>query len=518
MDDIISKLEQLQLCGVKNTYNEELTARDIREDPDYYDAILESLFSRNEVCSNHDSNPKSPLKVIVSGGGPSGLIFAITLAEYFLSCSDGNVNIVLYEKRIIEENGSFRWKSEDEGNRRRFQVVTLQDSVVNLLSDDIRRAIFLNVNERVWPSSQNIPILEVEDRLLELLQLYRNVITIKAKEFNEDCLVEERPFDALVGADGRRSAVQNIGGFVPSNYNIDEEFALGVSVRNSVTYFPQSMNVMLTLSQTRYLFNSQGGRTGYLNIRLTKEEADEFNDCNFDTIQKDNHPLWNTIKEGLKLFNLSKDSIIQVDPIRINLSASPTYMSQLNDFRNGRSDSSPSLTFLIGDAAVPVHFWPGRGMNSGIKASIALARRLYWAYHGENRINSSGTIRMQDCSKFEGFMAQLRIEEIQSRSSSICSSTPIQELLRQAHSNYDLWKLHRQEWESRLHSLVDRYENPNYRDWPHEILPNRDWIRNVIVSLSPFTVSLLSLSKPWPIREMSIDEVNPNELCSSPFG
>ena len=105
------------------------------------------------------TTPKAtqPLVVIVSGGGPVGLTFSLHLTMMM----GENVKIIIYEGR---------WFVDKQGKTRRDQVVTLQDHVIQQMPVYIQKGLFKNFDERVWPTSRNIPIQEVEDRLFELIQ------------------------------------------------------------------------------------------------------------------------------------------------------------------------------------------------------------------------------------------------------------------------------------------------------------------------------------------------------------
>lgn len=119
------------------------------------------------------TTPKSnePLVVLVSGGGPVGLTFSLHLTMMM----GKNVKIYIYEGRwFVDKDGKTRWQGEAEGRTRRDQVVTLQDHVIDQMPEYIQKGLFQNFNERVWPTSRNIPIREVEDRLFELIQPFVN--------------------------------------------------------------------------------------------------------------------------------------------------------------------------------------------------------------------------------------------------------------------------------------------------------------------------------------------------------
>jgi hypothetical protein len=58
----------------------------------------------------------------------------------------------------------------------------------------IKDGLFQRINERVWPTSRNIPIREVEDRLFDLLQPFvqNGQIELIPENLNEksECLIK----------------------------------------------------------------------------------------------------------------------------------------------------------------------------------------------------------------------------------------------------------------------------------------------------------------------------------------
>jgi hypothetical protein len=121
------------------------------------------------------------LVVLVSGGGPVGLTFSLHLAMMM----GKHVKIILYEGRWFDdEYGHTRWQGEEQGKSRRDQVVTLQDHVIQQMPEYIQQGLFKNINERVWPTSRNIPIREVEDRLFDLIQPFVQSGQIELKPEN----------------------------------------------------------------------------------------------------------------------------------------------------------------------------------------------------------------------------------------------------------------------------------------------------------------------------------------------
>ena len=107
------------------------------------------------------------LIVIVAGGGPVGLTFSLHLAMMM----GKQAQITIYEGRwYVDKYGKTAWQDKEQGKQRRDQVVTLQDHVIEQMPKYVQDGLFKNINERVWPTSRNIPIREVEDRLFDLIQ------------------------------------------------------------------------------------------------------------------------------------------------------------------------------------------------------------------------------------------------------------------------------------------------------------------------------------------------------------
>ena len=131
------------------------------------------------------------LRVVVAGGGPVGLTFSLNLVMIM----GKHVRISIYEGRwYANEQGDIRWQDESQGRIRRDQVVTLQDHVIEQLPDYVQKGLFRCIDERVWPTSRNIPIREVEDRLFELIEPFvqTDQIELIPENLNEQsqCLIE----------------------------------------------------------------------------------------------------------------------------------------------------------------------------------------------------------------------------------------------------------------------------------------------------------------------------------------
>jgi hypothetical protein len=136
-----------------------------------------------------------PLIVVVSGGGPVGLTFSLHLTMMM----GKHVKIIIYEGRwFVDSQGKTCWQSEDQGKTRRDQVVTLQDHVIKQMPEYIQKGLFDKINECVWPTSRNIPIKEVEDRLFDLIQPFvqNGQIELIPENLHEqsECLIKGKFF------------------------------------------------------------------------------------------------------------------------------------------------------------------------------------------------------------------------------------------------------------------------------------------------------------------------------------
>jgi len=397
----------------------------------------------------HQTNGARKQYVAIVGAGPVGLVCAAKLA---LSLGQ-DVNIEIYERRInwSAERGCYEWISEENGNRRREQVVTLQDDVVNLFTHEEVRRLF--DGERVWRTSRNVAIRDLEDRLLDFLQreaasgsnvrvarlpevLHDDNDRIDAKKYS--IWVNSLDVDVVIGADGANSMTRSSFGIGHVALGSTDErllkrtdFALGIGLTAEGVDGGQrqALNAALTLAQTRYLLNSEHGKRGYLNIRLTPGEyglllkQNSQGSCGFanpinlynlyrETETDGDMPLVDgvpkieeIISEGLNLFNLSWRHVNSIVGIQIT----PTYAEQFYRLEADNS-SRPKHVLLVGDAAMSHHFWPGRGLNTGLKSAVAATAAV-------ERFVQTG--RNECFRRFDLFMTMLRFREMQGRSASM---------------------------------------------------------------------------------------------------
>lgn len=406
---------------------------------DNKDIVSQLIFaSGTRLSKGGKSAELPPMDVVIIGGGPVGLSLALLLGRLKRE-NKWSGSVQVYEARIEQKGdegkvgGTYHWRELADGNRRREQVVTLQNDIVTRFPKDVQE---LFDGETVWLSSRNVAIRSIEDRILARLQkpdlrehvkvsnlppeIRKAVRSSRGSAPNEvyQRWVNNLPAHVIVAADGGSSLTRQCANFSWQNLgaaegHVEADYAMGLALANDVDGLRktnQAWNVVATLAQTRYLLNSEDGKRGYLNIRLTQKEFEEVSHENnlcsqsapcmlYDAMKKNEEgvPVYRqsrvmekVIKEGCRLFGLDMDEDVT------GVVAFKLVPSYANKFIDGRM-------CLVGDAAMSHHFWPGRGLNTGLRSVLALANAL----------------ETSDMDSFEQYMQQLRRRELQGRSLSM---------------------------------------------------------------------------------------------------
>ena len=151
---------------------------------------------------------------------------------------------------------------------------------------------------------RNIRIAHFEDQLLALANEKTGRIQLIPRRFDpEDCPAGLKDRHALVICEGAHSSTRDyfadqFGSGDKSLYSLEgnhvHDVILGLRVKSDL---PDPMVVLLTIAQNRFLLNSLAG-DGYLNMRLTDEEADEAFGIDqttriSETVSSRRHACWN---------------------------------------------------------------------------------------------------------------------------------------------------------------------------------------------------------------------------------
>ena len=394
-----------------------------------------------QVPAPQAAAPAQPLRVTVTGGGPVGLSFALLL-EHLMG---PRVAIRVYDSRWKKEGGKLVWKGPDEGNIRRMQVVTIQSRQFLKLPMDAQERMFTpGAYTEMWPKGpdsihdlgpRNVRIAYVEDQLLALAN--EKPIELIPEQFDAETAQDEIAGQhVLVICEGGRSRTYQhfsakFGAADTSLYAHNgehlQDVVLGLRVKSEL---PDPMAVLLTVTQNRFLLNSLRGQ-GFLNMRLTSAEAKEvvgidpvrqvFTECIqagpclmertsgnefacgmhqalFLPALLKGSAFWARVEEGLRLFGVAPEDLTAVTGFKLDMVQRPRFSVQLLP----RTGSAPgTFGFLLGDAANAIHFWPGRGLNSGLASAISLARCLAAP-------RRSNTLRDADFVRHEAVMAMLQ--------------------------------------------------------------------------------------------------------------
>ncbi|KAI8214467.1 hypothetical protein K4K52_000950 [Colletotrichum sp. SAR 10_76] len=287
--------------------------------------------------------------------------------------------------------------------------------------------------------------------------------------------------------------------------------------------------------QTRYLLNASDfdGR-GYLNMQLTEEEWHKmlamdgqpvtfgYPGCLrrpdgsippgftenqvFAPSEDRGSSLWRSISDGLKLFGFKESEVINVVRIPIVVQAVREGIQYLPPSDSASINRPHGLVAVAGDAAMTVHFWPGRGLNSGVKSGIALGDEIVHALNAGKFVGLPLTAMQQ----YNNFIMKLQDREHDKRSIPILNQSGTPEtlgwLLSKANTVPDNVAI---EWlVGAMSQIAERLEQRG--DWAFQPVANVEpQLRIVLRQLDSETLREMAVSFPWPTREMGGAEVLP---------
>jgi 2-polyprenyl-6-methoxyphenol hydroxylase-like FAD-dependent oxidoreductase len=491
---------------------------------------------------------RRPLRVTIAGGGPVGLMLALTLK----SLMPEEVAIQIFDKRWARTSAGVTWRGKNEGNSRRQQVVTIQSRQYSRFPEAVKNALFSSPSDysEMWPIGpdspfelgrpRNMRIAFIEDKLLELADR-ENDIQLRTERFDP----ADRNLNTqhlLVISDGGQSATrdyfigqQNKFGEPDSTaYSVDgkaplEDTVLGLRVRSSIS---DSTAVLLTISQNRFLLNSLRGE-GILNMRLEPEEVREvigfdkatrqFHSCIQSNpcmmVRKSKHDfvcathgthfkpaidaangastLWPRILEGLRLFGVDEKDLSGITAFRLSMVQRPRFTAELIP---ATANTPGTFGCLLGDAANAIHFWPGHGLNSGVAAAYSLAKSLSKNWNGR-------ALRDADLMRHEAAMAMLQYRH-KSRAWRAMITTdragavvPIQQIIGESCRN--------PRKEDFRKEFVDRIRAKRQRlDGRLENLPEDNRLERICSGVDDETLQVLIDSQVWNTVSMGGEEAD----------
>ena len=500
-----------------------------------------------------DSTPV--LRVTIAGGGPVGMSLALLLDHLLGS----RVSVTIHDGRWTHDGEHFVWLNPEMGNNRRQQVVTVQSRQFLKLPPEVQERLFRpGTYSEMWPAGpdsiqgqgpRNIRISYIEDELLAILDEKSDRIRLVPAQFDASSAAEQLADQHVLAiCEGGKSASREyfggrFGTADVSLYGLEghqvQDMVLGLRVKSRLS---DPMAVLLTVSQNRFLLNSLRGE-GFLNMRLTDQEAleavginpvrQEFTPCIQSTpcllertpsgeFHCSGHhafflpallkgsALWERVMEGLRMFDVPDADLSAVTGFRLDMVQRPRFTAELLP----RTASTPgTYGFLLGDAANAIHFWPGRGLNSGLASAISLARCLATTWRGTPFRDSAFT-------RHEAVMAMLqyrhkaRAFRQMVTTDDAGTAVAIKDLIARGITEGERGDL---DGARDLELLMQRMRSNRTRLAPRlDGIPDDETLRPHLERLSPETLHTLVVSDQWDSANVGGEEVDVDWLLPEP--
>ena len=468
--------------------------------------------------------PLPVLKVAIAGGGPVGLSLALLLDQLM----GKQVEIQVFDHRWRNQGDSVVWKTEAEGNMRRQQVVTIQSRQYSALGSEVQDAVFHpDWCTQMWPPGAeclpgknplNIPIARLEDKLLAIAASKRS-IQLVAQRFHpaQLGLAETSPPHVLAICEGARSEMNGTMSHFKHKFGLPdktmyshkgrhfEDVVLGLRVKSELS---DPAAVLLTVSQNRYLLNAVRGE-GFLNMRLTEGEARSLRRVEAGTnipASSIKPALWERIQEGLKLFEVKPENLSAIVMFRISMIQRPRFSAELV---HNSAAGHGTFGFLLGDTANAIHFWPGRGLNSGLSSAISLAHCLKQHWQGR-------PLRDADFLRHEAVMSMLQYRHKTRAWRHMVTTNAQGEPLpinQKIHQALKIRSCGRNEKVDTLNEMMLRLCQVRHRLSKRIAgMPKDEFLRQHLSTLSLSTLRVMLHSGAWDTAQTGGEEVNASEF------
>ncbi|CAG8497682.1 7066_t:CDS:10 [Funneliformis mosseae] len=290
--------------------------------------------------------------IIVCSGGPSGLIFALSLSE------------ILVKKQILGQILIYHevYKNRNSKN----QLFLVNEAEFSRLPQSVRDYLsHAAVFKEFFSGKQTAYFMEdFEDKLMELIAKLDENVQLVPERFDPECTSR---YDLLVLADGNNYCdnYQFEKKAVSKHYELEIKFHVENHSQNN------EMEA-LSLIQTRYLLQFHQDGRNFLKVNLSKSEYDSIeSNPSLDSV-KNNPWLMNIIRDGFKFFKVDYDNLISISKNSNDLLVTKEFYK--NHQKRGQNES---FVCVIGNAAFNCKSWQNRSkLNIAISTAVTLAEKL----------------------------------------------------------------------------------------------------------------------------------------------
>ncbi|GBB87731.1 hypothetical protein RclHR1_14200001 [Rhizophagus clarus] len=287
--------------------------------------------------------------IVVCSGGPSGLIFTLSLSEIFITKKISG-RIVLYHED---------YKIRNSKN----QLFSVNETEFLRLPQSVRECV-----------SPTYSMHEFEDRLLELIKKLPNeTAQLIHERFDPARISQDVRFDLLVLADGYSVNLCNSYQF--EKEVISNQYELEINFNLTENRLQNSEMEILSLLQTRYLMQLQQNCQSFLKVNLSKSEFDSIElDSNSNSI-KNNPWFMNIVRDGFKFFEINNDDLVSISKTsNSSLVTKEFYKS----YRHNLNENVENFICVIGESAFYCKSWQNKSISLEIAISTAtiLAEQL----------------------------------------------------------------------------------------------------------------------------------------------
>ncbi|PKC16021.1 hypothetical protein RhiirA5_407520 [Rhizophagus irregularis] len=276
--------------------------------------------------------------IVVCSGGLSGLIFALSLSEVFVT-KEITGKILLYH-----EYYKIRNSKDQSSSLNKNEILRLPQSVRDYVSSPYSLHGF-------------------EDRLLELIKkLPKETVQLIHERFDPAQTSQDFRFDLLVLADGYSVNLCDSCQFekevISNHYELEINFSL------TENHFQNSEIEILSSFQIRYLMQLQQNNQN-LKINLSKSEFDNIELDSGSNSIKNNPWFTNIIQDGFRFFEINNYDLGSISKVSTDSLVNKEF------YKSYQHGHNKSLVCVIGELAFNCKAWQIKSMSLEIAISTA---------------------------------------------------------------------------------------------------------------------------------------------------